>query len=62
MGRNPEEVADEVSTVNILAPANAVFDWPNKITEEDFTGWVEERLQMDAHVGPAVSGPSWDPL
>ena len=43
MGSNPEEVTDEVSKVNILAPANPVFNWPNKITEKDFTGWVEER-------------------
>ena len=43
MGRNPEEVTDEVSKVNILAPANPIFNWPNRITEKDFTGWVEER-------------------
>ncbi len=43
MGNNPEEVTDEVSKVNILAPANPLFQWPNKITEKDFTGWVEER-------------------
>ena len=43
MGRNPEEVTDEASKVNILAPANPVFNWPNKITERDFAGWVEER-------------------
>ena len=43
MGNNPEEVTDEASKVNILVPANPVFNWPNKITEKDFTGWVEER-------------------
>jgi LmbE family N-acetylglucosaminyl deacetylase len=43
MGRNPEEVTDEASKVTILKPANPVFNWPNKITEKDFTGWVEER-------------------
>ncbi len=43
MGNNPEEVTDEVSKINILAPANPLFHWPNKITEKDFTGWVEER-------------------
>jgi hypothetical protein len=43
MGRNPEEVTDEASKVNILKPANPIFNWPNKITEKDFTGWVEER-------------------
>lgn len=43
MGNNPEEVTDEVSKVIILIPTHPVFNWPNKITEKDFTGWVEER-------------------
>ena len=43
MGRNPEEVTDEASKVTILKPDNPVFNWPNRITEKDFTGWVEER-------------------
>lgn len=43
MGNNPEEVTDEASKVVILEPSNPVFTWPNKITEKDFEGWVEER-------------------
>ena len=43
MGNNPEEVTDEDSKVEILEPSNPVFNWPNKITERDFRGWVEER-------------------
>ena len=43
MGSNPEEVTDEHSKVEILAPENPVFTWPNKITEKDFENWVEER-------------------
>jgi LmbE family N-acetylglucosaminyl deacetylase len=43
LGNNPEEVTDETSKVDILAPANPVFNWPNKITESDFRGWAEER-------------------
>jgi LmbE family N-acetylglucosaminyl deacetylase len=43
MGRNPEEVTDEAGTVNILVPNHPLFQWPNRITEKDFTGWVEER-------------------
>jgi LmbE family N-acetylglucosaminyl deacetylase len=43
MTSNPEEVTDEASKVEILAPTNPIFNWPNKITEKDFTGWVEER-------------------
>ena len=43
MGTDPEEVTDEKSKVNILEPANPIFTWPNKISEADFGGWVEER-------------------
>ncbi len=43
MTRNPEEVTDEQSKVVILEPQNPVFTWPNRITEKDFEGWVEER-------------------
>lgn len=43
MTSNPEEVTDEASKVQVLAPSNPVFNWPNRITEKDFTGWVEER-------------------
>ena len=43
MGSNPEEVTDEASKVEILAPENPVFNWPNKITTKDFDNWVEER-------------------
>jgi LmbE family N-acetylglucosaminyl deacetylase len=43
MGNNPEEVTDEASKVEILAPDNPLFQWPNKITAKDFEGWVEER-------------------
>jgi LmbE family N-acetylglucosaminyl deacetylase len=43
MGNNPEEVTDEASQIDIMAPVNPIFQWPNKITENDFRGWVEER-------------------
>src|ERR1700688_2424670 len=43
MGSNPQEVTDEDSRVEILAPKNPVFTWPNKITSKDFEHWVEER-------------------
>jgi LmbE family N-acetylglucosaminyl deacetylase len=43
MSSDPEEVTDEASKVTILNPANPVFNWPNKISEKDFSGWVEER-------------------
>jgi hypothetical protein len=43
MTSNPEEVTDEASKVQILEPSNPMFTWPNRISEADFTGWVEER-------------------
>lgn len=43
MGANPEEVTDEASAVKILLPDHPALHWPNRITEEDFEGWVEER-------------------
>lgn len=43
MGRIPERVVDERSTVKLLDPANPLLNWPNKITSADFDGWVEER-------------------
>jgi len=53
MGRSPEKVVDEKSKVTILDPNNPLMSWPNKITDADFNGWVEERGHsfMD----------SWDP-
>ncbi len=36
-------VVDENAAVNILQPSNPIFNSPNKITGEDFKGWVQER-------------------
>ena len=36
-------VTDETAPVKILAPQNPVFTFPNRITEADFNGWVQER-------------------
>jgi LmbE family N-acetylglucosaminyl deacetylase len=38
-----EKVVDETSPVKVLLPESPVLNWPNKITERDFDGWVEER-------------------
>ena len=43
MGRRPEEVSEEDAQVTILMPENPIFQHPNRITEADFDGWVEER-------------------
>lgn len=36
-------VVDENAPVKILEPTNPIFNFPNKITDEDFKGWVQER-------------------
>jgi hypothetical protein len=36
-------VTDETAPVTMLAPAHPVFTFPNRITEADFAGWVQER-------------------
>lgn len=36
-------VSVEEQPVEILAPQEQVFKWPNKITEKDFDDWVQER-------------------
>ncbi len=36
-------VTDENAKMTILEPAHSVFNFPNKITDEDFKGWVQER-------------------
>jgi len=36
-------VVDENAHVKILEPQHPVFNFPNKITEEDFKDWVQER-------------------
>jgi LmbE family N-acetylglucosaminyl deacetylase len=52
LGGNGERVVEEDSKVAMLAPNDPVLNWPNQITEADFTGWIEER----GHGFPA----SWD--
>ncbi|MBS1574134.1 MAG: PIG-L family deacetylase, partial [Bacteroidetes bacterium] len=36
-------VTDENAIVKFLKPDHAVLNFPNKITSDDFTGWVQER-------------------
>jgi LmbE family N-acetylglucosaminyl deacetylase len=42
-GPRAEEVSDEDSPVKILASGAQAFTWPNRITQADFSGWVEQR-------------------
>ncbi len=38
-----DRVTDEFSEVKFLAPENPLLNTPNKITQKDFEGWVQER-------------------
>ena len=50
---DPEKVVDEDNQVKLVDPKNPILSWPNKITEADFAGWVEERGHSFMH--------TWDP-
>lgn len=42
--RNPHDrVTDENAPVTVLDPASPILNRPNRITQEDFAGWVQER-------------------
>jgi LmbE family N-acetylglucosaminyl deacetylase len=38
-----DRVTDERAPVRVLHPANALFNSPNRITDADWEGWVQER-------------------
>lgn len=38
-----DRVTDENAEVSLLNPADEVLNYPNKITKQDFDGWVQER-------------------
>ena len=38
-----DRIADEKAQVKFLLPQHPVFNYPNKITEKDFEGWIQER-------------------
>ncbi len=53
-------VSVEEAPVEILAPADGVFHYPNTITARDFDGWIQERGlyfmdKWDAHFKPLLS-------
>lgn len=64
-----DRVTVEQSPVQVLAPQNAVFHYPNQITSKDFDGWVQERGlyfmdDWDSHFQPllAANDPGEEPL
>ena len=55
-----DRVTDERSAVTFLAPDSPVLNTPNKITQTDFDGWVQERGlyfpdKWDEHFQPIIS-------
>jgi len=62
-------VSVEEAPVEILAPEDSVFHYPNQITQRDFDGWVQERGlyfmdQWDSNFRPLLSShdPGEQPL
>ena len=43
IGRPAPRVADETAPITILEPDAPIFTTPNRITQDDFDGWVQER-------------------
>ncbi len=55
-----DRVTDETAEMTFLAPGNPVLNTPNKITEADFAGWIQERgiyfpNQWDDHFTPILA-------
>ncbi len=41
--RPHDRITDETSPVRVLEPDHPVLNWPNRITDADWEGWVQER-------------------
>ncbi len=57
---NAEEVSEQAAAVEILAPTHVFFTTPNRITDADFDGWIEQRgskffASWDAKYTPLLS-------
>lgn len=68
LGPNPAKVVNEGSAMKFLQSDNPAFEWPNRITAEDFNGWEEERghgflKSWDSHYTPLLEthDPDQDP-
>ncbi|HET7233894.1 MAG TPA: PIG-L family deacetylase, partial [Longimicrobium sp.] len=53
-----DRITDETAPVRILEPASPVFTTPNRITDADWQGWVQERGLYFAHTW----APEYTPL
>lgn len=53
-------ITDESAAVNFLSPQHPALNYPNKITQDDFKGWIQERSiyhadGWDSHYEPILS-------
>lgn len=47
-------ITDETAAVNFLLPDDQILNFPNKITQKDFEGWIQERSIYNAeNIDPA---------
>lgn len=53
-----DRVTDENAEVRMLQPEHPLLNWPNKITADDFAGWVQERGLYFA----SEWDPVWQPI
>ncbi len=59
IGQPTVRITDENSPVHFLAPDHPVLNFPNRIAQEDFKGWVQERglyfwSQFDSRYQPLL--------
>ena len=65
-GRSSDSrVAEETAEIRVLQPDHQVMNFPNKITQDDFEDWVQERglyfpSQWDAHYSAILSAHDED--
>jgi len=53
-----QRVTDETAKVTILDPTNPVLNYPNKIKDADFDGWIQERgLYFVSDIDPKYQTP-----
>jgi hypothetical protein len=57
--RLQDRVTDETAAVRLLDASHRALSWPNRITQADFEGWVQERglyfpREIDSHFVPLL--------
>jgi LmbE family N-acetylglucosaminyl deacetylase len=57
IARPHDRVTDETAPVRVLDPTNPVFNRPNRIADEDWAGWIQERGLYFAHTWDAAYKP-----